>query len=144
MRPRVKLLVLFLLIVAGVFVAGCGGDPENQSGGQEDGGNTTGDSAGGSGDQGQKKPETKIALGSIRSVNTDTKGFSVEPTRGEEAMVFKLRPKARIILDGKEATFEDMEKGQQAQVRYISGEKIGQVRAVELFSEDSGGGETTG
>lgn len=137
--PSVAVVVLLALMV--VIAAGCGGGGDqsgDQSGGQQ-----------GSGGEKKKGPETKIALGTVRSVNPESKGFAIKPSKGEDKMIFSLK-KARITLDGKEAKLEDIERNQQVQVEYVEGkEKVDRARAVELFSaeETTGGsmeGEATG
>lgn len=121
-------VTILALMVA--IVAGCGGG-DDQSGDKQDNG----------GGEEKKGPEVKIALGTVQSINPESKGFAIKPSQGGDKMVFSLK-KARITLDGEEAEVEDIERKQQAQVKYVTGEgKVNRARAVELFGAEE---ETTG
>lgn len=113
---------MFFLIAAIVltgFLAGCGGgQSEGESGGA---GEQEGDAA--------KKdaPETKTALGTIKSVKTESKKIVLNRTvvssdtgeRKEEPAPFKLTKQAKITLDNKPAELADVKEGQQAQITYV-------------------------
>lgn len=137
--PSVVIVALLALMV--VVAAGCGGGGD-QSGGQSN------DQQGNGGEK-KKGPEIKIALGTIQSINPESKGIAIKPSKGKDKMIFSLK-KAKITLDGKEAKLEDIARNQQAQIEYIEGkEKVNRARSVELFSaeEKTGGsmeGEGTG
>ena len=140
------LFMLFLLMAffsSALLAAGCGG--EEGADGQKQG---AGEKADRQQERGESetgnRPELKIALGTIRSVNAENEAFRLKPSaeaQGEKPMLFKLGRNASITLDGEEAQLSDMKPGQQAQVEYIVKEewKIpNRARVVELFS--AGGG----
>lgn len=112
-------MFLIAVIVLAGFLAGCGG-------GQSEG------ESGGAGEQGgdaakKDAPETKTALGTIRSVKTDSKKIVLNRTvvsgdtgeRKEERAPFKLTKQAKITLDNKPAELADVKAGQQAQITYV-------------------------
>lgn len=135
------LVVLFLL---STLLAGCGGD-------QPESGSQGGKSA-------QKEgspPETKMALGMVRVMKPETRKLVLKPStdeQGEKVIPFKIKQNARITLDGNKADMSSIERGQQAQIEYVAGDKVNQAVAVTLFEtggqpssgQPSGGGEGTG
>ncbi len=114
---------MFFLIAAILLtglLAGCGGgQPESGSGGE-------GEQQGG---EAAKKdaPETKTALGTIKSVRTEKKKIilnrvvvsSGTDDQKEEAAPFKLTKQVKITLDGKPVELADIQEGQQAQITYV-------------------------
>ena len=136
---------LALLTLLAVLAAGCGGGGGSQDqGGGSDGG--AGQQGGGNG--GGNAPETKIALGNIVFVNAEKKTFTLRPnTEGEdrpEPVRYRMTPKARVTLEGEQASLEDIEKGQQAQVEYVVRKDSNRAKSVELFEGESGGGDSGG
>lgn len=113
------MLFLIAAILLTGLLAGCGGgQSEGESGGS---GEQEGDAA--------KKdaPETKTALGTIKSVKTESKKIILNRTvvssgtgeRKEEPAPFKLTKQAKITLDNKPAELADVKEGQQAQITYV-------------------------
>jgi hypothetical protein len=140
--PSKALFLAMIVLIAGLL-AGCGGGDQSGGGSKQDGAAKE--------KKGGNAPEKKIALGTIRFVNPETKRFTVRPStdeQGEKPIAFKLAKKARITLGGKEVELGDMKKGQQAQVEYVVRNDNNRARSVKLFeSGDSGGdqgGEKTG
>jgi hypothetical protein len=142
--PSRAVFVAFILLVG--LLAGCGGGNQSQNGGQDKaagGAKQGGGNGQGAGGQGQGAVETKIAIGTVVFINPDTERFTLRPTvaeQGEKPIPFKLVPKARLTLDGEEATFGDMEQGQQAQVEYIVRNDQDRARVVKLFSKEGSNG----
>ena len=135
MRPRETLalilpLVLSLLLAG--FLAGCGGD--EGSGNQSGGGQGQGAKAGGAK---QKRLSGKIAIGTVRAYKDDKRRLSLRPAakaQGEKPIGFKVRKRAQVTLDGKEAELGDIVSGQQAQIRYVVQNDINRATIVQLFS----------
>jgi len=114
---------VFFLIAAILLtglLAGCGGgQPESESGGE-------GEQQGG---EAAKKdaPETKIALGTIKSVKTENKKIILNRTivtsgtdeQKKEPAPFKLSKQAKITLDDEPVELADIKEGQQAQITYV-------------------------
>lgn len=139
------MIAMCLSILLAGLAAGCGG---GQSGGQEDQNGQNSQNSGGSGQQNKKKnkPETKIALGTIRNVKVENDRIVLRPStdeQGEKPLIFKLRPKAAVRLDSKEAELNEVKPGQQAQIEYIGKEKVNAALVVEAFSVEGAGEETT-
>lgn len=143
---RVFLLASFVLLVG--FVSGCGGGESQQDGGGGSQPQESGSDEGTSGAQGdgggEGSREIKTALGNIASAKVDKKRFVLRPTGEGERMVFRLREKTRIRLDGREANAEDIKKGQQAQIKYIVKNERNVARIVTLFGGGGGEGGGTG
>lgn len=144
---RLKVFLLVLTVLLAGFVSGCGGGGQSED--RSQGG---GDSAKQSGEKARKKkaPETKIALGTIVFINPEKDVFTLRKgsvKEGSKPVPYRLLPKAKINIDGEKASVEDMEQGQQAQVKYFTkktkkGEEVNLAREVEAFK--AGGGSTTG
>jgi hypothetical protein len=103
------------------LLAGCGGgQSEGESGGagEQEGGEAAKKDA----------PETKTALGTIRSVKTENKKIILNRTvvssgtgeRKEEPAPFKLTKQAKITLDNEPVELADIKEGQQAQITYVA------------------------
>lgn len=147
MRPKLSSATLFfvLLILITGLVAGCGGGDQAQQGGgngaAEKQGGEAGKQDGEAGNEKQRKAsKPKIALGRIVNVIDEREKFVLREMRGER-LVFKLGQQAEVRLNDKEADFQDMKEGQQAQVEYvvIEGSKVpNRARTVELFSPGEG------
>ena len=114
------MLFLIAAILLAGFLAGCGGgQSEGESGGagEQEGGDAAKKDA----------PETKTALGTIRSVKTESKKIILNRTvvssdtgeRKEEPTPFRLTKQAKITLDNKPAELADVKEGQQAQITYV-------------------------
>jgi hypothetical protein len=152
----VLFLVTIVLIVG--LLTGCGG--QSGSGSQQDGGSQAEQGNKAPVDQGENAPKKgnknapkkKILFGTVTFVNPKTEGFSVRPTideQGNKPVAFRLANENSITLGGNEAKFEDMKKGQQAQVEYVERNERNRARSVRLFeagggSQDNQGGEKTG
>ncbi len=144
MQPRgpfaAFFVVAFILLVG--LLAGCGGGDQSQDGAAGDAKQGGGDRQG-AGGQKPGAPESKVALGTVVFINPETERFTLRPAveaQGEKPIPFKVAPKAEITLDEKEATFEDIEQGQQAQVTYVVRNDQNRVRTVTLFSKGESGG----
>jgi len=144
MQPRgpfaAFLVIAFVLLVG--LLAGCGGGDGSQ-GGEAGGAKREGGGGQGAGGQKAGASESKTALGTVVFINPETERFTLRPAveaQGEKPIPFKVTPKAKITLDDKEATFEDMEQGQQAQVTYVVRNDQNRVRTVTLFSKGESGG----
>lgn len=145
--PSTALFVVAFILLVGLL-AGCGGGDQSQNGAQDGaaGGAKQGDGNGqGQGAAGQQREPSgrKIMLGTVVFVNPETERFTLRPAadvQGEKPIPFKVVPKAKITLDEKEATFEDMEQGQQAQVEYVVKNDQNRARVVILFSKGESDG----
>ncbi len=130
-----------LVLLAGLL-AGCGG--EGQSGGGSEGGSGQRQEGGAAKKKGNA-PEVKIALGQVNNVEPDRSRIALglhQEIEGSKRMVFKLKKKVTVQLDGKPAELSDVEEGQQAQIEYVVKNEQNRARVVQLFS--TGGGEETG
>ena len=133
-RPSVVLYLVAFVLLAGLL-AGCGGGDQSGNGAEKQGGGAEKQS-GGEGQKG-KASKPKIALGTVVFINPETERFTLRPSteeQGKEPIVFRLMPKAQITLNDEEATLEDMEQGQQAQVEYVAVDGKNRARTVTLFS----------
>jgi hypothetical protein len=153
MHQRGLFTVFFLatiVLIAGLLT-GCG--DQSGSGSQQDGGSNAeqGENApvkqgkNAPKNQGKNAPKKKILFGTVTFVNPKTEGFSVRPTveeQGKKPVVFRLANETSITLGGKEASMEDMKKGQQAQVEYVERNERKRARSVRLF--EAGGGSQDG
>ena len=130
----VMLPLVLLLLLAGLL-AGCGGGDE--SGGGQQGGNK--------GDGGSLKKEKlskKIAIGTVRAYKDDRRRLSLRPAsedQGDKPLGFKVRKKAQVTVDGKQAELGDIEEGQQAQVRYVVENGGNRAIILQLFSRQQSG-----
>ena len=126
-------LVLVLLLVG--LLAGCGGG--DQSGGGQQGGDK-----GGGKSPNQEKLSKKIAIGTVRAYKDDRRRLSLRPAakdQGKKPLGFKVRKKAQVTVDGKQAELGDIEEGQQAQVRYVVQNGVNRAIIVQLFSKQQRG-----
>ena len=150
----VFLLVILVLVVG--ITAGCGGGDqgsESQNGGnngdaaqnesgasQGQGGETAQEQGGGATGQAEgSRPEIKIALGDIVSVDTEARRVVLKPVQGER-QVFRVVPNANVTVDDVPAELADLEQGQQAQIRYITRNDRERARAVNAFTASEGSG----
>jgi hypothetical protein len=145
MHPRGLPMALFLatIVLTAGLLTGCGGGDQSKSGSQQGG------DAGQNNKAPEKQakndaPEKKVLIGKVAFVNPKTEGFSVRPNakvQGNKPVVLKLAKNAEITLGGKEAKFEDMQKGQQAQVEYFVMNERNRARTVRLFDVNDTSGE---
>jgi hypothetical protein len=121
-------LVLSLLLVA--LLAGCGGS--DQSGGGQQKGKAAK----------KEKLSRKVAIGTVRDYKDDRRRLSLRPAaeaQGKKPLGFKVRKKAQVTLDGKQAELGEIEKGQQAQIRYVVKNDVNRAIIVQLFSKQPSG-----
>ncbi len=146
------LLVAFLLL--STLLTGCGGEDQTGNGGSQDGAGGQPEQAGEAAQKKGKPAEFKVALGSIGRVDTEDEKFIVRPSTEDqgERLVFKVGKKAKFVQADKKVELANVEKGQQAQVRYLVKNERNIAIYVTLFGveaapqqgEESEGGEKTG
>lgn len=133
------ILVLFLL----GSLAACGGGGQSGDGGsqggeqqgeqggdQQDGGQPQGGQAGGGG-----RPQQKIALGTIESVDPESREVVLAPdfeAQGGDQITFKLRKNAVVRVNDQEAELSEVQQGQSAQVEYVTRDDVNRALAVEI------------
>ena len=135
LRGSLAATLFFLLCLFPVLLAGCGGGDGSGTGSQ--------DGAGGgakqNGEPAQKEKgapsEIKIGLGTIVRVDDEREMIVLRPTVDEQGNItrFKANQNTKFTLDDKEAELADLEKGQQAQIRYISRDGRSVARVVTAF-----------
>jgi hypothetical protein len=145
-RPWTALLFTYFILLISV-AGGCGGGGD-QSGNQRD------SKAGGIKGQGSEAnkgaPQDKVALGTVRTVDTEARSIRMRPStdeQSEQPVRFKITNNATITLNEEKAELTDIEEGQQAQITYLVRGKTGVTREVVLFSNGratSEDGEKTG
>jgi hypothetical protein len=121
-------LVLSLLLVG--LLAGCGGSDQS-GGGQQEGKAAK-----------KEKLSRKVAIGTVRDYKDDRRRLSLRPAaeaQGKKPLGFKVRKNAQITLDGKQAELGEIEKGQQAQIRYVVKNDVNRAIIVQLFSKQPSG-----
>jgi hypothetical protein len=130
------ILPLALSFMLAGLLAGCGGSSGGQSGGGQQQGKAGGEAA-------KKKPlPSKIAVGTVRAYKDDRRRLSLRPAakvQGQKPLGFKVRKKAQVTLDGKQAELADIQEGQQAQIRYVVKNEINRAIIVQLFSKQPSG-----
>jgi hypothetical protein len=130
------ILPLVLSFMLAGLLAGCGGSSGGQSGGGQQHGKAGGEAA-------KKKPlPSKIAVGTVRAYKDDKRRLSLRPAakaQGQKPLGFKVRKKAQVTLDGKQAELKDIQEGQQAQIRYVVKNEINRAIIVQLFSKQPSG-----
>src|SRR3712207_6028835 len=96
-----------------------------RSGGQPQGGQ-----AGGGG-----RPQQKIALGTIESVDPESREVVLAPdfeAQGGDQITFKLRKNAVVRVNDQEAELSEVQQGQSAQVEYVTRDDVNRALAVEI------------
>ena len=145
---RALFLTAFVTFIG--LLASCGGGDSAGNGSQD--GNSSGKEKR-QGEAAQKKaPEPKIALGTIKKVNSEKRRIILQPSneiQGGKREIFRITKNAKISLDGEKVELADIKEGQQAQIKYIAKkERRNRARVVELFEGDettpSEAGEKTG
>ena len=126
------ILPLLLSILLAGLLAGCGSGDQSGGGQQEKQGGKAAK---------QKRLSGKIAIGTVRAYKDDRRRLSLRPAavQGEKPLGFKVRKKAQVTLDGKQAELGDIEEGQQAQIRYVVENKVNRAIIVQLFSTQPSG-----
>jgi hypothetical protein len=141
-RPSTTLFLAGVILFAGLLV-GCGGGGQSANGSQdgESGGTKQqgGEAAKKEGNQAVKKarPRARIALGTIRSVNPESRELTLEPSapaQGKGPIPFKIAKNATVTLDDKETELAQAGEGQQAQITYIVKNEVNVARQVALIS----------
>lgn len=143
---RTSLTFCAVFFTLGVLLAGCGGAPPDDGSQNDSSGGTQNQE---SSEVGRTSVETRITIGRVADVRAEGRRLIVRSSTGGEdtpRMVFVVTENARITLDGQEATLEEAEKGQQAQVKYVVRKDLGRAREVVLFGQKGspGNGGTTG
>lgn len=141
-RPSTTLFLAGVILFAGLLV-GCGGGGQSANGSQdgESGGTKQqgGEAAKKEGNQTVKKarPRARIALGTVRSVNPESRELTLEPSapaQGKGPIPFKIAKNATVTLDDKETELAQAGEGQQAQITYIVKNEVNVARQVALIS----------
>lgn len=141
-RPSTTLFLAGVILFAGLLV-GCGGGGQSANGSQdgESGGTKQqgGEAAKKEGNQAVKKarPRARIALGTVRSVNPESRELTLEPSapaQGKGPIPFKIAKNATVTLDDEETELAQAGEGQQAQVTYIVKNEVNVARQVALIS----------
>jgi hypothetical protein len=139
LRETSAVALIFPLVLSFMLaglLAGCGGSSGGQSGGGQQHGKAGGEAA-------KKKPlPSKIAVGTVRAYKDDKRRLSLRPAakaQGQKPLGFKVRKKAQVTLDGKQAELKDIQEGQQAQIRYVVKNEINRAIIVQLFSKQPSG-----
>lgn len=141
-RPSTTLFLAGAILFAGLLV-GCGGEGQSANGSQdgESGGTKQqgGEAAKKEGNQAVKKarPRARIALGTVRSVNPESRELTLEPSapaQGKGPVPFKIAKNATVTLDDKETELAQAEEGQPAQITYIVKNEVNVARQVALIS----------
>jgi hypothetical protein len=136
--PSAALVIALLIVIAGI-TAGCSGGTD-----QSQGDGAANQQKKGDGKKPRGGPATKIALGAVARVDTEKSRIILRPSsdvQSESPIPFKVKPKAKITLDDKEAELGDAEKGQQAQITYVVKHERNLARQVALISR---GGDAAG
>jgi hypothetical protein len=140
-RPSTTLFLAGAILFAGLLV-GCGGGGQSANGSQdgESGGTKQqgGEAAKKEGNQAVKKarPRARIALGTVRSVNPESRELTLEPSapaQGKGPIPFKIAKNATVTLDDKETELAQAGEGQQAQITYIVKNEVNVARQVALI-----------
>lgn len=141
-RPSTTLFLAGVILFAGLLV-GCGGGGQSANGSQdgESGGTKQqgGEAAKKEDNQAVKKarPRARIALGTVRSVNPESRELTLEPSapaQGKGPIPFKIAKNATVTLDDKETELAQAEEGQPAQITYIVKNEVNVARQVALIS----------
>jgi hypothetical protein len=136
LRGSLAATFFFLLCLFPVLLAGCGGGGDGSGSGSQDG---AGGGAKQNGEPAQKKkgapPEIKLGLGTIARVIDERELIILRPTADEQGNIIRLKANqnTKFTLDDKKAELADLEKGQQAQIRYINRDGRSVARDVTAF-----------
>jgi hypothetical protein len=147
-------LIIVSVLLAVLVLVGCGGEEQSGSGSRDGKASDAKGEQQGAGAANQGRPRAKIALGSIVTVDPESKPHGklvLRPTaeaQGGERMIFNLRKNTEITLDDKEAELADIKKGQQAQITYFTVRfvvkdtdktyKMNRAREVSVFGGEKG------
>jgi hypothetical protein len=141
-RPSTTLFLAGVILLAGLLV-GCGGEGQPTNGSQDGESRGTkhrdGEAAKKKGNQAVKKaaPPERIALGTVRSVNPESRELTLEPSapvQGKGPIPFKVAKNATVTLDDREAELAQVKEGQAAQITYILRNEVNVARQVALIS----------
>lgn len=139
-KPSVAFSIAAFFLV--VLLTGCGGNQSDDSSQNGSSGGTQNNKGG------RTSVETKVAIGRVAVAGPDRR-LIVRSSTGDQSnkrLVFGVAKKAKITLDGKEATLEDARKGQQVQVKYFVKNDRNRAAEIVLFGRASSPppGGTTG
>ena len=112
------------------------GSQDGGSGGTKQQG---GEAAKKKGSQAVKKtrPDARIALGTLRSVDPESRELTLEPStpvQGEGPITFKVAKNATVTLDDKEAELGQAGEVQRAHITYIIRNNVNVARQVAVIS----------
>jgi hypothetical protein len=143
-RTRAPAAMPFLILVLFLLgsLAACGGGGQSGDGGSQGGeqqGEQGGDQQGGEQQAGQAggggRPQQKIALGTIESVDPESREVVLAPdfeAQGGDQITFKLRKNAVVRVNDQEAELSEVQQGQSAQVEYVTRDDVNRALAVEI------------
>ena len=145
MRTRAPAAMPFLILVLFLLgsLAACGGGGQSGDGGSQ-GGEQQGEQGGDQQDGGQPqggqavgggRPQQKIALGTIESVDPESREVVLAPdfeAQGGDQITFKLRKNAVVRVNDQEAELSEVQQGQSAQVEYVTRDDVNRALAVEI------------
>jgi hypothetical protein len=81
----------------------------------------------------------QTATGVIARVDLENRRFVLRPNEGDRVSL-RFRPETiKVVVDGKEAKPEDMQKGQRAEIEYVVRDDRNIARTVKLQSAGTGG-----
>ena len=150
MRTRVPAAVPFFILVLFLLcsLAACGGGEQSGDGGSQGGeqqGHQGGDQQDGGKQQGGEqqtgqaggggRPQQKIALGTIESVDPEKREVVLKPefeAQGGDQITFNVRKNAEVRVNDQEAELADVQAGQSAQVEYVTKNEVNRATAVEI------------
>jgi hypothetical protein len=135
--PAVTILVVLGLLLGSLV--GCGGGEEQSGNGGAQGGQQGEQQGGGEQqageDEGQGPSPKKVALGTIESVEPESRKVVLKPTyeaQGGDQITFKVRKNAVVQVNDQDAELSDIEPGQSAEIDYVTKNDVNRAVAVEI------------
>lgn len=126
--------LLALFVALAVLAAGCGGGGSGQSSGGDGSGPKPEKQV--KADAGNAAPaptQTKIALGTISSIDAGGQSMALRSRMGDGATRFGIAPDLAVTIDGKSAELAAVQEGQQAKVEYVVRGDRNLARALDVF-----------